>query len=200
LFGKYNMTLSLFYSPKLISQVSIPNEITGIPSIDWNFNPNIIADTEKAVTKSSLYTISGLWMEKFLSNTSQLWCTQLNIPNRTGTVVGIEFQLDIQRAARVEDLIIQLTSNGQLIGDNRASTVNPVQSDMYTGEYTTPLDPVGDSHIYGGPTDLWGTIGLTSANVADPSFGVVVSFKSNPIYPHRDLAYLSQVALRITYA
>ena len=189
-----------FYSPTLITQVSIPNEITGIPSIDWNFNPNIIADTEKAVTKSSLYTISGLWMEKFLSNTSQLWCKRFNIPNKVGTIAGIELQLDVQRVARIEDLLIQLTLNGALIGDNLASTVNPVQSDMYTGDFTTPLDPVGDSHIYGGTTDLWGTTGLTASNVADPTFGVAVSFKSNTIYPHRDLAYLSQVALRITYA
>ena len=194
------MTTTIFYSPTTITQVSAPNEITGIPSIDWNFNSNIITDGAEAVTKTGLYTIPGLWMEKFLSNTSQLWCTRLNIPSMSGTVTGIELQLNIQRAARIEDLLIQLTLNGQLIGDNRASTVNPVQSDMYTGEYTTPLNPVGDSHIYGNNTDLWGTTGLTLANIADPTFGVVVSFKSNPIYPHRDLAYLSQVALRITYA
>jgi hypothetical protein len=194
------MTTTQFYSPTLITQVSIPNEITGIPSIDWNFNPTMIAENVEAVTKTGLYTIPGLWMEKFLSNTSQLWCTRLVIPNRAGTVVGIELQLDVQRVARIEDLIIQLILNGALIGDNRASTVNPVQSDMYTGDFTTPLDPVGDSHIYGGIADLWGTTGLTATNIADPTFGVVVSFKSNTIYPHRDLAYLSQVALRITYA
>jgi hypothetical protein len=194
------MTTTQFYNPTTITQVSIPNEVTGIPSIDWNFNSNIIADGAEAVTKTGLYTIPGLWMEKFLSNTSQLWCTRLGIPNRTGTIVGIELQLDVQRVARIEDLIIQLTLNGALIGDNRASTVNPVQSDMYTGDFTAPLDPVGDSHIYGSSTDLWGTTGLTSTNIADSTFGVVVSFKSNPIYPHRDLAYLSQVALRITYA
>ena len=194
------MTTTQFYNPTTITQVSIPNEVTGIPSIDWNFNSNIIADGAEAVTKTGLYTIPGLWMEKFLSNTSQLWCTRLNIPNKVGTIAGIELQLNIQRVARIEDLLIQLTLNGQLIGDNYASTVNPVQSDMYTGEFTTPLNPVGDSHIYGNNTDLWGTSGLTTANVSDPTFGVVVSFKSNPIYPHRDLAYLSQVALRITYA
>jgi len=402
------MTTTQFYSPTLITQVSIPNEITGIPSIDWNFNPTIIAENVEAVTKTGLYTIPGLWMEKFLSNTSQLWCVNLGIPNPTTytayvpqvgyrytyatgyngittanspsvqinlgwdkiltlftpnastsnwnlsdsgqldsvdvgftqlnyssltgsllsntfyviiannavqgfyrngllnlfnvsssyyaltdfsgfvagttlyfynaqlsigwrhfpttasqivwadssvslissgyfsfpyspgdtagnvnlfatnltggkpfpaivqttnytpavpstvayvpTILGVELQLGIQRVARIEDLVIQLTLNGELIGDNLASTVNPVQSDMYTGDFTTPLDPVGDSHIYGGTTDLWGTAGLTTANIADPTFGVVVSFKSNPIYPHRDLAYLSQVALRITYA
>jgi hypothetical protein len=194
------MLTASFYNPTTITQVSIPNEITGIPSIDWNFNPNIIADGAEAVTKTGLYTISGMWMEKFLSNTSQLWCTGYNIPNRVGTVTGIELQLGIQRVARIEDLVIQLTLNGVLIGNNLASTVNPVQSDMYTGEFTTPLHPAGDIHIYGGSSDLWGTAGLTTANIADSTFGAVVSFKSNPVYPHKDLVYLSQVALRITYA
>jgi len=194
------MTTTAFYGPTLITQVSIPNEITGIPSIDWNFNPNMISENTDAVTKTGLYTIPGMWMEKFLSNTSQLWCTRLGIPNRVGTVVGIELQLDVQRVARIQDLLIQLTLNGVLIGDNRASTANPVQSNMYTGDFTTPVDPVGDNHIYGDAADLWGTTGLTAANIADPTFGVAVSFKSNTIYPHRDLVYLNQVALRITYA
>jgi hypothetical protein len=116
------------------------------------------------------------------------------------TILGVELELDIKRAARIEDLVIQLTLGGVVIGDNLASTVNPVQSDMYTGEFTTPLHPAGDIHIYGGPADLWGTDGLTATNIADSTFGAVVSFKSNPVYPHRDLAYLSQVTLRITYA
>jgi hypothetical protein len=194
------MTTTAFYCTTLITQVSIPNEITGMPSIDWNFNPNMISENTDAVTKTGLYTISGMWMEKFLSNTSQLWCTRLGISNRVGTVAGIELQLDVQRVARIQDLLIQLTLNGVLIGDNRASTANPVQSNMYTGDFTTPVDPVGDNHIYGGAADLWGTTGLTAANIADPTFGVAVSFKSNTIYPHRDLVYLNQVALRITYA
>jgi len=400
------MTTTPFYYPSSISNVSIANEVTGIPSIDWNFTPAVIADHAKAVSKKPLYTISGLWMEKFLSNTSQLWCTQFNIPNPTTytayvpqvgytytyatgyngittantpsvqinlgwdkiltlftpnastsdwnlsdsgqvdnaeipftqlnyssltgsllsntfyviiannavqgfyrngllnlfnisstyyaltdfnagagttlyfynvqsstgwrhfpttptqiiwadssvslissgyfsgpyspgdtagnvnlfatnltggksfpatvqttnyspavpstvsyipTILGIECQINVQRAARIEDLIIQLTLNGTLIGDNYASTINPVQSDMYTGDFTTPLNPVGDYNIYGSPADLWGTTGLTASDLANSTFGIVVSFKSNAIYPHRDLVYVSQVGLRITY-
>jgi len=116
------------------------------------------------------------------------------------TILGVELALYVQRAGRIQDLVVQLVRNGQLIGDNRASTVNPVQSDTNTGEFTTPVNPVGDYNIYGGSSDLWGTTGLTSANIADSTFGVAISFKSNETYPHRDIAYLSQVALRITYA
>jgi len=196
---KYMMTTTKFYDPTSISNINIPNEITGIPSIDWKYNPIALAPGAYATSKKPLYTVSGLWMEKFLSNTSQLWCTGYKIPSSSGTIVGIELQLNIQRQARIEDLIIQLTLNGQLIGNNYASTINPVQSDMYTGELLEPLNPVGDLSIYGGPADLWGTT-LTAANVADPTFGVVVSFKSNVIYPHSDTAYLDQASLRITYA
>jgi hypothetical protein len=193
------MTTTTFTSPSTIANVSIPNDVVPMnPSIDWNFNPTTIALGAEAVSSKSLYTISGLWMEKFLSNTSQLWCTGYNFSNTGRTVLGIEFQLGMQRASRIEDLLIQLTLGGELIGNNYASTVNPVQSDMYTGDLTTPT-PVGDINIYGGSADLWGAT-LTSANIADPTFGVVISFRSNIIYPHRDICYVNQASLRITYA
>jgi hypothetical protein len=194
------MTTSLFYNPNKLTNITIANEVTGIPSIDWITKGNTIVENNYAVSSKPLYTISGLRMEKFLSNTSQLWCTNYKIPNVTRTITGIELQLNIQRAGRIEDLVIQLTLNGQLIGDNYASTINPVQSSMYTGDIPNLPLPVGNTHIYGGPTDLWNTTGLTAANIADATFGVVVSFKSNQIYPHKDIAYLDQTALRITYA
>ena len=194
------MTTTAFYNPTIVNQVSIPNEIVpGNDSIDWNFNTHMISSNAIAVTKKPLHTISGIWMEKFLSNTSQLWLTGFHFPNTGRTLAGIEFQLNILRSARIEDLLIQLTLNGELIGDNRASTVNPVQSDMYTGNLIEPLNPIGDYNIYGSSSDMWGTE-LVSSNVADPTFGVVISFRSNIIYPHTDLAYVDQVGLRITYA
>jgi hypothetical protein len=197
--GKYMMTTTAFYNPHTLSNVNIANQVTGYNSIDWNFNSSALADSAIATSKQSLYTISGFWMEKFLSNTSQLWCTGYNIPGSVRPVVGIECQINVQRAARIEDLIIQLTLNGTIIGDNLASDINPVQSDMYTGDFTTPLNPVGDLHIYGGVDNLWGTA-LTSADVSNSTFGIVISFKSNTVFPHRDIAYLSQASIRITYA
>jgi hypothetical protein len=193
------MTTTVFLFPTTINQVTIPNEVTGIPSIDWKDLEYIADSGSYAVSQRPLYTISGFQMEKFFSNTSQIWLTGFNIPANSSTLTGIEFQLRIQRAARIEDLIIQLTLNGELIGDNLASIINPVQSDMYTGDFTEPLNPVGDYNIYGGATNLWGTA-LSTADVTDPTFGVVISFQSNTTYPHSDLAYVDQVALRATYA
>ena len=200
--GKYKMTTTTFYNPTQLTNVTIHNSVTGHDSINWVTNNNIIVENNYAYSSKPLYTVSGLWMEKFLSNTSQLWCTGYKIPDNDQQVQGIEFSLNLKRAARIEDLLIQLTLNGELIGENLASTINPVQSNMYTGggPNDIPLVPVGDNYIYGGASDLWGTTGLTSANIADSTFGIVVSFKSNIIYPHNDTAYLNQVSIRVTYA
>ena len=196
------MTTTTFYDPTQLNNVTIHNNVTGHDSIDWVTKNNTIIENNYAYSKKPLYTVSGLWMEKFLSNTSQLWCTGYKIPDSGQTVTGIEFLLNVKRAARIEDLVIQLTLNGELIGDNRASTINPVQSSMYTGggPNDVPLVPVGDNYIYGSSSDLWGTAGLTSTNIADATFGIVVSFKSNIIYPHSDTAYLDQASIRVTYA
>jgi len=195
------MTTTQFYNPQTVTNVNVLNEIINTPSIDWQFN-KIISENNYATSKQPLYTISGMWMEKFLSNTSQLWLTNLKIPLKATAVQGIEFKLNLLRAGRIEDLVIQLTLGGNLIGNNYASLINPVQSNMYTGggPNDIPLVPVGDFNIYGGPADLWGTTGLTAANISDPTFGVVISFKSNSIYPHRDTAYIDQVGVRVTYA
>ena len=194
------MTTTPFRSPTTINQVQIHDDITGYDSIAWNNLPAIAGNDSYAETSQTLYTISGFWQERFLSSTNQIWLTGFNFPDTGGTVLGIEFQLHILRSARVEDYLIQLTKDGStLVGNNYASTVNPVQSDTYTAEITIPQNPVGDYNIYGGPADLWGTT-WTSAEIANPNFGIAISFHSNQIYPHRDLAYVNQVALRITYA
>ena len=187
-----------FYTPTTIQEVTPTDDYLMQPIIGWKHN-GTISDNNYAVTNQSLYTISGLWMEKYLSHTSELWCTGLNIPDTEQQVVGIEFLLLMHRFSRIEDLRIQLTLNGEAIGDNMASPVNPVQSNMYTGENSPLLPIVGDTNIYGSTNELWGTTDLTSANVADSSFGIIISFRSNQVYPHRDIAQINQIALGITY-
>ena len=194
------MTTTSFYDPRLLTNVTVPNEVTATNSIDWNFSSTLLQPQSPAITKKSLYTISGIWMEKFRSSTSQLWCTHFNIPDVGCPITGIELGIDLLRGSRIEDLIIQLTKDGTtLVGENRASTINPVQSDMYTGNVTVMPVPVNDNTIYGSSTDLWGTT-WTSAEIAASTFGVVLSFQSNQILPHSDLAYLYQASIRVSYA
>ena len=137
-------------------------------------------------------------MEKFLSNTSELWCTNLNIPDYQQPVVGIEFYLEMHRLSRIEDLRIQLILNNELIGNNIASLVDPVQSNMYTGENSPLIPIIGDKNIYGSETDTWGAT-LSSTDISDPSFGIAISFRSNQVYPHRDLVIVNQIGVSITY-
>jgi hypothetical protein len=188
-----------FYTPSTIIQVDSVNAVTGRPSIKWDHSNNIISKDNFAVTKGCLTTISGLWMEKFYSETSQLRLTNFNIPLDTRQVVGIEFSLNVQRVARIQDLVIQLMINGQLIGDNRASIINPVQADTNTAEISVPETPINDFNIYGSPSDMWGTT-LSSEDVSNPTFGITISFRSNYIIPHYDQVYVDQAAIRITYA
>jgi hypothetical protein len=197
--GKYNMANTNFKAPSVITQVNTFNDVLNRNSIPWKNEYNILTENYYAVTEQPIHTISGFWQEKFYTETSQLFTTGYNFEDTGLTVVGIEAFLSLQRVARIQDLVIQLTLNGDLIGENLASDINPVQSDQYSGDFTEPLNPVGDKHTYGGPTDLWGTT-LSSADIANSTFGIVVSFKSNQVVPHRDLVYLDQVALRISYA
>jgi len=190
------MTTTLFHNPKTFNQVQEVNGVTWRDSIPW-----ILDGLTLAQSSQPLYTIPGLWMEKFLSTTNQLWCTGFNFTNNGKTVVGIEAQIYIHRQARIEDLVIQLVLNGNLVGNNYASTINPVQSNMYTGGGPNDVYPVpvGDLNVYGSSTDTWGHT-FTSANIADSTFGIAVSYKSNVIYPHSDIAFLDQVSIRVTYA
>jgi hypothetical protein len=185
-----------FYYPNNITEYGEQNELIQ-PLIGWNINGTLSPDNS-ITSKQPLHTISGLWMEKFLSNTNELWCTKFNIPDTELPIIGIELYLDIHRVARIEDLRIQLRLNNEYIGDNMASPVNPVQSNMYTGENSPLLPIVGNKNVYGGPTETWGTT-LTNTDVSNDSFGVAISFRSTQVYPHRDLVIVNQIGLGITY-
>jgi hypothetical protein len=185
-----------YYNPTTIIEHSEETDLIQ-PIIGWNINGEI-TPTNCITSKQPLYTISGLWMEKFLSNTAELWCTNLNIPDAELPVAGIEFYLDMHRFSRIEDLRIQLRLNNDYIGNNIASPINPVQSNMYTGENSPLLPIIGDVNTYGGPTELWGNT-LTSADISSESFGIAISFRSNQIYPHRDLVIINQIGIGITY-
>lgn len=185
-----------FYNPTLITEFGEQNDLIQ-PLIGWNIN-RIITPNNCATSKQPLYTISGLWMEKFLSNTTELWCTNLNIPDTGLPVTGIHFLLDMHRFSRIEDLRIQLRLNDDYIGINMASLADPVQSNMYTGENSPLIPIIGDVNVYGGSTEMWGTT-LTSTQLANASFGIAISFRSNQVYPHRDLAIINQIGVGITY-
>jgi hypothetical protein len=72
-------TTTAFLTPGTVTQVTDDNGIA------WS---NILGSVgrdptgaQSAVTSKELYTISGLWQERFASKTNQLWFTNFNIPD-----------------------------------------------------------------------------------------------------------------------
>lgn len=212
------MTITTNYlSPTNIQQVA-----TDDTTIEWQSLHNIIDKGSYASIITPLHTISGLWQERYRTHTNQIWTTGYDIIGTklitqagdmittennvqlildsatTHTLVGIELSLSTQRLSRVEDLVIQLCLNGALIGLNYALDVPPDIANMYTSDNGIVLTPAGNYEVYGGEFDMWGTT-LTIADLTNPTFGIVVSFQSHPTIPHRDIASVDQIALRVYY-
>jgi hypothetical protein len=172
-------TTTDFLIPRIVTEVTDDNGIA------WS---NILgsvgrdpASLQYAVTSKELHTISGLWQERYASKTNQLWFTNFSF-NPVGSILyGIEVQFNSIRANRVQDYIVQLVLNGVLVGNNIA-------------------DPGTDNvKTYGGSTSLWNS-NISISDVTSATFGVAISFRSNVTIPHKDLGYLNQVRMRITYS
>ncbi len=85
-----------------------------------------------------------------------------------GTVIdGIIVQIERRCAAgsAVDYRVQLLDENGNLVGDNKADTVNAWAA-------------VDTMKPYGGTTDLWGWSGVTATKLNNANFGVVVSAKA----------------------
>jgi hypothetical protein len=166
-----------FITPGTVSQVSVD---TGIA---WNHPlASIGRDGYRyAVSARPLHTISGLWQERFASMTNQLWFTNFSFAPAGTRLLGVEVQINAIRSARIQDYIVQLVINGSRVGDNLA--------DPDTSNYK----------IYGTSTNLWNS-DLTIIDTINPTFGVVIAQRSNVSIPHTDLAYIDNIAMRITYS
>ena len=107
-----------------------------------------------------------------------LQATNFNFENLPETVSGIAVRLTVNRSGRVFDDTVQLTYNGELIGENKcARTVDPVQ-------------------VYGGATDLW-TVENINNIIQDSSFGITIRMKSHPDWPHKTTPILKGLELQI---
>jgi len=172
------ITTTAYINPNTVTQVTDDNGIA------WsNILGSIALDptgAQYAVTSKELHTISGLWQERFASKTNQLWFTNFSFAPVGSTLYGVEVQFNSIRANRVQDYIVQLVLNGALVGDNIA-------------------DPSTDTvKTYGSSTNLWNS-NISIGAVTNATFGVAISFRSNVTIPHKDLGYLDQVRMRITY-
>lgn len=104
--------------------------------------------------------------------------TNFNFQNLPTTISGVQFRFSVDRVGRVFDDTVQLTVNGELIGENKCvRTVDSVQ-------------------IYGGLSDTWEVQNLNDI-INDPSFGIVIRLKSHPNWPHKTTPILRGLELQI---
>jgi hypothetical protein len=180
--------MPVFYSPKTIVQYAEYPDInvswtnndvdkTILDQPEYNF-----ADTAKGAgnrnvieTVRSLTHVSNLSFGPKLDKTYYLKCTNFGFNGLTDALTGIMLTLDTQRFGKIVDDTICLVYKDQVISKNKTDLSTHREGQLRNGNV----------QIYGGETDLWDAE-LTNEMVMDPSFGVLLRFASNPLYPHRE--------------
>lgn len=150
--------------------------------ISWhevdNFSAMKSRDSRFIKTSSDLYHIARDPKHDILQKTYYLKATGFNFENIPSVPVGIEVRLTMNRYGRVTDDTIQLCLSDTVIGDNLANL---------------NLDPI---KIYGSKSDMWNAQ-ITQASIQNPTFGIVLRFKSHPRWPHRSSALIESVEIRV---
>jgi hypothetical protein len=137
-------------------------------------------------TMSDLMHISNPATGDIRNKTWFLTCTNFQISGISEPINGIQLEIKGQRNGRIVDEVIQLTYQGQPLGNNNF---------VYLTDSEGHLKITNDT-VYGGPTDLWGTT-FTADMLQDPSFGVNLKFQSHPYYPHKCGMFLDSVLLTV---
>lgn len=146
--------------------------------IEDDFNEIRLFDKKSLGIIKPLYHIARSPQHDLMNKTYFLRLTNFRFVNVPATISGIELKINSRRAGRIMDETVQLCLNENLIGDNKAlTTINPIS-------------------VYGGEDDLWGT-NLDASQLNDLTFGIVLRFKANPKWPHRDSIFIDSVELRI---
>jgi hypothetical protein len=125
-----------------------------------------------------------------MNNTYYLQATDFNFRNLPELISGVSFRLTVDRGGRVADDTIQLVYQGSMIGDNQALPAF-VQNQYENESLLLPIT------VYGGDLSKWKIDNLTTAMIQDPSFGVIVRFKSHPKWPHKTPVYVQAMEIQI---
>jgi hypothetical protein len=110
--------------------------------------------------------------------TYYLKITNFNFENLPPVLTGIELKLSMKRHGRITDETVQLTLNDNVIGSNQANL---------------DLSPI---KFFGGDNLLWDST-LSTADIVNATFGIVLRFQSHPRWPHRSSPFIDAVELRI---
>lgn len=181
------MSSTYYHTPRNVTQRPVDED-----SISW-FNDNQISAPDPIIlnptnpdlagyfstTRQELYRIAMRDSLVRVNSANQLWCTDFNFLNLT-SIIGVELRLVTQRLARIQDYNISLLYQGQLIGENKSN------------------DFAENIQLYGGPSDMW-LSNLTSVEIQDPTFGVMIQVGPNKKYPHSDQGYINSVQLKVYF-
>ena len=143
-----------------------------------NFNNLKTLNGKHVKTLRDLVHIARDPRHDIVEKTYYLKLTQFNLESLPSLLSGIEVKITMNRFGRISDDAIHLCLDGNPIGDNLATLD------------TSPIK------IYGGPFTLWNS-NLTISDIQDPTFGVIIRFKSHPKWPHKSSALMDAVEVRI---
>ena len=173
------------YIPNSVSLSSTDpdNEISwfSTPTTSLGFLMNARWGTVRPLLHRSNSATGGL-----RDKTWAITCTNFNMNDLPEVITGLQLDLSGQRNGRIIDETIQLTYQGQPIGNNNFLYVLDSEGHFYLNNQTS----------YGGPTDLWG-VELTPTILQDPSFGIILKFQSHPYYPHSGGMFLDTVSFTV---
>jgi hypothetical protein len=180
--GKYRMT-TYWTTPATITQYAQPDaeEV----HVSWN----IVSNRNPITTSAPLTHIARQPRNDLTMKTYFLSCTGYNFENLPETVTGINCRVTMNRGGRIADETIQLTYQGILIGSNQGKPAFNPQN------HASTLSPVT---VYGGDIALWEIKdGIDPSVVQDPSFGIVLRFRSHPAWPHKTTPQINAVEIQI---
>jgi len=140
-------------------------------------------------TVAPLYHIARSPKLDLTYKTWYLECTGFNFNNLPDVITGISAIIIMDRGGRIVDDTIQLTYQGELIGNNKPAGIIDPRSGA------SLLAPITN---YGGVSDNWGVKNLTRETISDPSFGITVRYQSHPHWPHKTVPSLKSIQLQIT--
>ncbi len=191
--------MSEFYYPRTIVQyaeypeqnVSWSNNVRDVTIAndpEYNLaNPNTGAGDKNVITTvRPLLHIPNSGRGAQLDKTYYLKCTNFGLKDLPSTITGISLSLYTQRNGKIVDDTVCLIHNDQIISDNKTSLLAAREGHIKNG----------NNQVYGGEQDLWGAT-ITKEMLEDNSFGVLLRFSSNPLYPHKEGMQVYKILLKL---
>lgn len=191
---------NLFY-PKTIVQYAEYPEL----NVSWsnNFNTDILGNpsynfAQPGQNSGSNNVISTVVPLTHVANptrgpkldkTYYLKCTNFFGSHVPTAPTGLVLTVTSQRNQKIVDDTICLIYQDQIISDNKTN----LSAGPYSIDGHMKIDNVA---TYGSENDMWGAT-ITREMIMDPSFGVLLRFASNPMYPHKEGMLIYQITLQV---